>query len=174
MRTAALSPHSGIPAPILRTTRSLRIYQCRHASDPAATATWEPSRPGVPKMTTQLQWTRAALHLWLTPLFAPTAPAQVNVAFCIYETVWIGYGGSKRLDGNGKFGTLVSLHKYHMTMVNIFLLILEHFKGCNTSECPHRSAVSFKQYTPDWRLQARPALQFIWIFFGRQYIQRPE
>lgn len=53
MRTAAQSPHSEIPVPTLRTTQSLQTCPCRHASDPAATATWEPFRLAVPKMTTQ-------------------------------------------------------------------------------------------------------------------------
>lgn len=99
MRTAALSPHSGIPAPILRTTRSLQICQCRHASDHAATAIWEPSRPVVPKMTTRHLWTRAALHLWLTPLFAPTAPAQVSrdpkAVDLWFRQTYTGYGGTE-------------------------------------------------------------------------------
>lgn len=78
MRTAAPTPRSEIPVPTLRTTQSLQTYPCQHASDHAATATWEQSRLAVPKMTTQHPWTRAAHHLWLTPLFAPTAPALVS------------------------------------------------------------------------------------------------
>lgn len=77
-RTAAPSPLSGIHVPILRTTQSLRTCPCQHASDHAATATWEPSRPAVPRTTTRRPWTRAARRPWLTPPFAPTAPAQVS------------------------------------------------------------------------------------------------
>lgn len=77
-RTAAPTPLSEIPVPTLRTTQSLQTYPCQHASDHAATATWEQSRLAVPKMMTQHPWTRAAHHLWLTPLFAPTAPALVS------------------------------------------------------------------------------------------------
>lgn len=93
MRTAAPSPHSGIPVPTLRTPQNLQTCPCRHASDHAATVTWEPSRPAALKMMTQHPWTHAALHLWLTPQFAPTAAALVSQQPChlLKINLWVHF-----------------------------------------------------------------------------------